>query len=77
MNNHGAILDDFGMEAFMAELMRACVQPLALAAGFADVLGAGATLQTHHAFVVAYALGKVRARMQSPSNLPSCQGPRP
>ena len=57
MNNHGAILDDFGMQPMMDALMRKCVQPLALAAGYEDVIG-GDALCTHHAFLVAYALGK-------------------
>ena len=34
MNNHGAILDDFGMEAIMGTLMSDCVAPLAKLAGF-------------------------------------------
>ena len=56
MNNHGAILDDFGMDRAMDALMTTCVQPLASAAGFADV--GGDELVSHHAFLVAYALGK-------------------
>ena len=56
MNNHGCVLDDFGLAPTMAELMRTVVQPLATLAGYADV--GGDELRTHHAFVVAYALGK-------------------
>ena len=56
MNNHGAIVDDFGMADLMDTLMRTCVQPLARLAGYADV--GGDQLATHHAFIVAYALDK-------------------
>ena len=56
MNNHGAILDDFGMEGMMQELMLKVVQPLSKAASFGDV--GGDELRTHHAFLVAYAMGK-------------------
>jgi len=56
MNNHGAILDDFGMSAMMDAVMTRCIQPLAVAAGFADV--GGDVLVDHHAFLVSYALDK-------------------
>ena len=56
MNNHGAILDDFGMKSMMRAVMLEVVQPLANLLGYKDV--GGDTLDSHHAFVVAYALGK-------------------
>ena len=58
MNNHGAILDDFGFGPMMDAIMRQCVQPLARLAGYADVVGGEGRLRTHHAFIVSYELGK-------------------
>ena len=58
MNNHGAILDDFGLGPMMDAIMRQCVQPLARLAGYADVVGGEGRLLTHHAFIVSYELGK-------------------
>ena len=58
MNNHGAILDDFGLAQMMDEIMRTCVQPLLRPAGFLDVLGGEQQLLSHHAFLVSYAMGK-------------------
>lgn len=61
MNNHGAIVDDFGLAPMMAAIVRRVVEPLSRLAGYADVMGGdggGAALLTHHAFVVSYALGK-------------------
>lgn len=58
MNNYGAILDDFGMAAAMDAVMKTYVQPLARLAGFNDVVGDGGLLESHHAFVVAYSMGK-------------------
>ena len=57
MNNYGAILDDFGMAGVMDAVMTQYVAPLSRVCGFADVMG-GERLTTHHAFVVAYAMGK-------------------
>mmetsp|Transcript_91865 Transcript_91865/g.275749 ORF Transcript_91865/g.275749 Transcript_91865/m.275749 type:complete len:81 (-) Transcript_91865:909-1151(-) len=57
MNNYGAILDDFGMGGMMDAVMKQYVEPLSRVAGYADVMG-GEALTSHHAFVVAYAMGK-------------------
>ena len=51
MNNHGAILDDFGLGPMMDTIMRECVQPLARVAGYADVVGGECRLLSHHAFI--------------------------
>ena len=61
MNNHGAIVDDFGLAPMMAAIVRRVVEPLSRLAGYDDVVGGdggGAALLTHHAFVVSYALGE-------------------
>ena len=59
MNNYGAILDDFDMRDMMDAAMTQYVSPLSRLCGFADVVG-GERLTSHHAFVVAYAIGKDR-----------------
>ena len=67
MNNHGAILDDFGLEAMMQAIMTDCVQPLSFLAGFSDVVGGGELL-SHHAFVVSCACPAAHPPRACPSS---------
>jgi hypothetical protein len=55
MNNYGAVLDTFGFEPMLDDLMRVCVSPFASI--FYPEVG-GDSLDGHHGFVVEYALGK-------------------
>jgi len=54
MNNYGAILDDFGFDQTLDDLMRIYVNP------FSKLLYAhiGDTLDDHHGFIVEYKIGK-------------------
>jgi hypothetical protein len=54
MNNYGAILDDFGFESVLDQLMQLVVAPMSryLYPYIGD------TLDSHHGFVVEYAMGK-------------------
>ncbi|EFJ08531.1 hypothetical protein SELMODRAFT_131662 [Selaginella moellendorffii] len=54
MNNYGAVLDDIGMETMLDQLMMKFIRPFA-ALLFFNV--GGATLDTHHGFVVEYSIG--------------------
>jgi hypothetical protein len=55
MNNYGAILDSFGFEPFLQELMTGYVLPFS-SLFYPDV--GGDSLDEHHGFVVAYQMGK-------------------
>lgn len=55
MNRYGSILDTFGFNPFLQELMTTYVVPFA-AMFYADV--GGASLDSHHGFVVEYEVGK-------------------
>eukprot|EP00252_Welwitschia_mirabilis_P014297 TRINITY_DN3144_c0_g1_i3.p1 TRINITY_DN3144_c0_g1~~TRINITY_DN3144_c0_g1_i3.p1 ORF type:complete len:256 (+),score=45.41 TRINITY_DN3144_c0_g1_i3:305-1072(+) len=55
MNKYGVVLDDFGFEGMLNELMLKFVKPLASVL-FPDV--GGATLDSHHGFVVEYSREK-------------------
>lgn len=54
MNQYGAILDDFGFERVLNELTRQYMNPLC-AAVYPHI---GGTLDSHHAFIVEYEIGK-------------------
>ncbi|KAL6608008.1 hypothetical protein ACP70R_041071 [Stipagrostis hirtigluma subsp. patula] len=51
MNNYGAVLDDFGLEAMLNQFMEQFVAPISKV--FYPEVGGG-TLDSHHAFVVEY-----------------------
>jgi len=53
MNNHGAVLDEMGLSAVVADFQRKVIQPLARAL----FPGVGDELDGHHAFVVHYKRG--------------------
>lgn len=55
MNNYGAVLDSFGFAPMLQQMMTDSVAPLA-SLFYADV--GGATLDSHHGFIVEYAVGK-------------------
>jgi hypothetical protein len=55
MNNYGTVLDSFGFDAFLQKLMLEYIRPLA-ALWYADV--GGASLDSHHGFIVEYKVGK-------------------
>lgn len=55
MNNYGAVLDDIGMEGMLADFMAKFICPMTSML-FANV--GGATLDTHHGFVVEYSLDR-------------------
>lgn len=55
MNNYGAVLDTFGFQPFLQQLMLEYVTPLA-ASYYRDA--GGASLDRHHGFVVEYEQGK-------------------
>ncbi|KAL6884520.1 hypothetical protein ACP4OV_010456 [Aristida adscensionis] len=51
MNNYGAVLDDFGLEAMLNQFMEQFISPISKV--FYPEVGGG-TLDSHHAFVVEY-----------------------
>ncbi|CAM6105754.1 unnamed protein product [Calypogeia fissa] len=55
MNNYGAVLDDIGMEGMLNDLMTSYINPIA-AVLFVNV--GGASLDTHHGFVVEYSMDR-------------------
>ncbi|XP_024357084.1 2-oxoglutarate and iron-dependent oxygenase domain-containing protein ICU11 isoform X1 [Physcomitrium patens] len=55
MNNYGAVLDDIGMESMLNHLMIRYLKPMA-AVLFLNV--GGCSLDTHHGFVVEYAMDR-------------------
>jgi hypothetical protein len=55
MNNYGAILDDFGFDSFLNQLMTEYISPLSTLL-FKDT--GGDSLDEHHGFVVEYKMGK-------------------
>jgi hypothetical protein len=55
MNNYGAVLDSFGFAAMLQQMMTDYVAPLA-SQFYAEV--GGNTLDSHHGFIVEYAVGK-------------------
>eukprot|EP00850_Spirogloea_muscicola_P010831 SM000065S20180 [mRNA] locus=s65:95728:97569:- [translate_table: standard] len=54
MNSYGVVLDDIGMDDMLSDLMADAVAPLASSVLFGSV--GGSTLDSHHGFVVDYAL---------------------
>jgi hypothetical protein len=55
MNNYGAVLDTFGFEPMLTEMVEQCIRPFS-AILYPEV--GGGTLDGHHGFIVEYALGK-------------------
>ncbi len=55
MNHYGAVLDDFGLDSFLNQLMTEYISPLSTLL-FKDV--GGNSLDEHHGFVVEYKIGK-------------------
>ncbi|KAL5553048.1 hypothetical protein UlMin_040449 [Ulmus minor] len=55
MNKFGAVLDDFGLETMLEKLMDDFIRPISRVF-FSDV--GGATLDTHHGFVVEYGMDR-------------------
>ncbi|XP_027097537.1 2-oxoglutarate and iron-dependent oxygenase domain-containing protein CP2-like [Coffea arabica] len=55
MNKYGAVLDDFGLETMLNKLMEEFIRPMSRV--FFPEVG-GATLDTHHGFVVEYGMDR-------------------
>eukprot|EP00252_Welwitschia_mirabilis_P025335 TRINITY_DN7870_c0_g1_i1.p1 TRINITY_DN7870_c0_g1~~TRINITY_DN7870_c0_g1_i1.p1 ORF type:complete len:390 (-),score=65.17 TRINITY_DN7870_c0_g1_i1:352-1521(-) len=55
MNKYGAVLDDFGFDTMLDQLMRQCISPMA-SVFFPNLCGA--SLDLHHGFIVEYGKDK-------------------
>ncbi|KAM1186797.1 hypothetical protein COP1_015900 [Malus domestica] len=52
MNKYGAVLDDFGLETMLDKLVESFIRPISKGVFYPEV--GGATLDSHHGFVVEY-----------------------